>query len=171
MKTNIVETGIVLETKDDLAKVQIKQGKSCKGCAMGKLGMCRPGGAGMVLLVKNPLKAKEGDTVMIGLDKKTHTKGYFIVFILPMIILVISTVAGYLLSQKLQIQGLEVVTGFSGLAIAIYFSLKKINRMDKEVTMYIKRIVKDVPDFSWEVNYGAEGGDYLSGFAGNSKKN
>ncbi len=171
MKTNIVETGVVLETKGELAKVQINQGKSCKGCAMGKLGMCRPGGAGMVLMVKNPLNAKEGDTVMIGIDKKTHTKGYFIVFIFPLLILVVSTFAGYFLSQKLQTSGLEVLTGFVGLAIAIYFSLKKINRMDKEVTMYIKRIVKDVPDFSWEVNYGAEGGDYLSGFAGDSNKN
>ena len=37
--------------------------------------------------------------------------------------------------------------------------------MDKEVTMYIKRIVKDVPEFSWETNYSSEGSDYLSGFA------
>ncbi len=165
MKTNIVETGVVLETNGELALVQINQGKSCKGCAMGKLGMCRPGGAGMRLTVKNPLGAKVGETVMIGIDKKTHSKGYFIVFIFPLIILVVSTLAGYLLGQKLHALGLEVFTGFTGLAVAIYFSLKRIHKMDKEVTMYIKRIVKDVPEFSWETNYSSEGSDYLSGFA------
>ncbi|RMG72481.1 MAG: hypothetical protein D6710_04715 [Nitrospirae bacterium] len=170
MKTNVVETGFVLKTDGELATVQIKQGKSCKGCAMGKLGMCRPGGAGMRLKVKNPVKAEVGDTVMIGIDKKTHSKGYFIVFIFPLLILFISTIIGYYLSTWLELKGLEIITGFTGLGVSIFYSLNRIHRMDKEVTMYIKRIVQDVPEFSWEANYGAEGGDYLSGFAEKEKR-
>ncbi len=171
MKTNVVETGVVLETKGELATVQINQGKSCKGCAMGKLGMCRPGGAGMRLTVKNPLRAEVGDTVMIGIDKKTHSKGYFIVFIFPLLILVISTLIGYYISVRFELEGLEIITGFLGLGISIYYSLRKIQKMDRKVTMYIKRIVKDVPEFTWEVNYGAEGGDYLAGFKENERLN
>ncbi len=164
MKTNIVETGTVIHTEGGIARVRLGKGTSCKGCGMAKLGLCRPGGAGMLLEVENSVNARVGDVVTIGLKRETHIKGYFLAFILPLSMLVVSTIAGYVLAVYMGLKGAEVIAGFLGLAITLFFSLRRLNEMDRSERMYIKRIIKDVPDFSGEVNIGAEGGDYLKGF-------
>jgi sigma-E factor negative regulatory protein RseC len=161
MKTSVVETGKVYKTEGNIALVKIDQGTSCKGCGMGKLGLCKPGGAGMLLKVENTIGAKVGDTVTIGLEKKTHMKGYFIAFILPLVVLLFSSFIGYLLSLFTEMKGLDVVAGFTGLAVAVLYSLKRINKLDRETLMYIRRVVSDLQTFhQGKANYEAERGLY-----------
>lgn len=161
MKTSVVETGRVIETGNGIATVRIDKGESCKGCGMGKIGLCKPGGSGMVMEVENPLGANKGDTVMLGLDSSTHLKGYLFSFILPLIMLVISTFVGYILSGLTGIGGLEIISGFLGLSVTVFFSLRKMRKIDKSKRMYIRRVLRDSSNFMWEADYGAEGGDYL----------
>ncbi|NOZ25001.1 MAG: SoxR reducing system RseC family protein [Nitrospirae bacterium] len=162
---SIVETGRVVETRDGMAFVRIEQGRSCRGCGMAALGLCRPGGAGMLLKVENPAGAVKGDRVMIGLGKRVHLKGYFIIYILPVVMMMLGTIAGYLASGATGIGGLEAAGGFAGLAASLFFSLRKMQALDRAERMYIRRIVRDVPEFDSDaMTGGAEGADYLSGF-------
>ncbi len=163
MKTSIVETGVVIEREGTTAKVLLGKGTSCRGCAMAKLGMCRPGGANMIFTVDNTLNAEVGDTVMLGLKREVHWKGYFIAFILPLLIFVVSSLSGYLISLYTGLRGIDVLSGFVGLALAIAFSLGRLRKMDSTERMHIKRIVRDVAGTEG-VYQGAEGLDYLHGF-------
>lgn len=165
MKTNIVETGVVIERNGTTAKVLLGKGTSCRGCAMAKLGMCRPGGANMIFTVDNTINAEVGDTVMLGLKRDVHWKGYFIAFIMPLLIFIVASLTGYLISIYTGFMGVEVLSGFTGLALAIVFSLKKIKEMDSHERMHIKRVVREREEMS-EVYSGAEGIDYLKGFQG-----
>ncbi len=161
---SIVETGRVVETSDGIALVRIEQGRSCRGCGMAKLGLCRPGGAGMLIEVENPVGAVKGDRVMIGLGRRVHLKGYFIIYILPLFVMTLGTFAGYVASSATGIGWLEAAGGFSGLAASLAFSLRRMQALDRAERMYIRRIVRDVPEFDADAMPGAEGADYLAGF-------
>lgn len=163
MKTNIVETGVVIERNGTTAKVLLGKGTSCRGCAMAKLGMCRPGGANMIFTVDNTINAEVGDTVMLGLRKEVHLRGYFIAFIMPLLIFIVASLTGYLISIYTGLMGLEVLSGFTGLALAIGVSLKKIKVMDSTERMHIKRVVRDTEQLG-DTYSSAEGIDYLKGF-------
>ena len=108
MKTSIIETGRAIETRDGMAIVLIEQGRSSEGCGMGKLDLCKPGGAGMRFSVENGIGAVEGDRVRLGLEQKTQMKGYFLVYILPLLVLVLGAIAGYVISETSGFHGLEV---------------------------------------------------------------
>ncbi|NOY64511.1 MAG: SoxR reducing system RseC family protein [Nitrospirae bacterium] len=163
MKTNIVETGVVIEKNGTTAKVLLGKGTSCRGCAMAKLGMCRPGGANMIFTVDNTINAEVGDTVMLGLKREVHWKGYFIAFVLPLLVFVVASVTGYVISLYTGIEGIEVLSGFVGLAFAIIFSINRLKRMDSTERMHIKRVVRERQEMG-EFFSGAEGIDYLKGF-------
>jgi len=166
VKTPVIETGTVLRTDGDTALVITDRGSSCRGCGMGKLGLCRPGGSGMLLKVSNTLGAAGGDRVVVGLEQKIHFRGYFIAYLLPLLILVASTLSGYMASKLLGIGGLDIVAGLGGLTLTVIYSLKKMKNMDRQQRLHIKRIINDTGDFCWEENLGAEGRDYMARFSG-----
>lgn len=166
MKTPIVETGKVVKTENGLARVQIGEGSSCKGCGMAELGLCKPGGSGMLLEVMNGPGARKGDTVTIGLDQKTHLKGYFLAFILPLALLITGAAVGHLMTRLTGITGLDVIAGFLFLTVTTVFSLKGVQKLDRTRKMHVRKIIRDVPEFQWKEDYGAEGRDYLKGFSG-----
>lgn len=160
MKTNIVETGIVVEKGDGTARVLLGKGQSCRKCGLAKLGLCRPGGANMIFTVEDRPDVKVGDTVMLGLKKDVQRKGYVLGFILPLAGFVISAIPGYLISYFTGIGNLEVLTGFIGLSLSLLFSLKKLNKLDKTERMHIKRILST--DRRMEKTYlSQEGEEYL----------
>ncbi len=136
MKTSVVETARVLETDGNYATVMVEQGTSCKGCGMAKLGMCRPGGAGMVLKVRNPLNAGVGDRVKIGIDQRVHLKGYLLAFIIPLVCMFLGAIGGSLTGLK----GADVVGGFLFLGLSAYYCFRRLNSLDRNYRMYIKGI-------------------------------
>jgi positive regulator of sigma E activity len=160
MKTNIVETGIVIEKDGSTARVLLGKGQSCKGCGMAKMGLCRPGGANMIFTVEDNPEARVGDKVILGLRKDVHRKGYFIAYILPLIAFVISALAGYMISAHTGLQGLEVITGFIGLALSILYSLKRLQKMDQTERMHIRQVLREAMQ-SEEAGLSPEGIDYL----------
>jgi|Deesub1362B_J571_1020462.scaffolds.fasta_scaffold00078_9 positive regulator of sigma E activity len=164
MKTNIVETGIVIHTEKNLARIQLSRGSSCKGCGMAKIGLCRPGGSGMIIDVENPVNAKVADVVTLGIRKQIRVKGYFLAYILPLGVFVLSAIVGYWGSEVFGLKGIEVVSGFLGLTVALVFSLRRLKSMDRAEKLYIKRVVENLSYSSEEADIGTEGGDYLRGF-------
>ncbi len=163
MKTNIVETGVVIEKAGGTARVLLGKGQSCRKCGLAKLGLCRPGGANMIFTVEDRPDVRVGDTVMLGLKRDVHRKGYVLGFILPLVGFVMSAIPGYLISSATGISNLEVLTGFIGLSLSLLYSLKKLNKLDKTERMHIKRILSD--DRRVDVNYpNQEGEEYLRHF-------
>ncbi len=140
MKPSVIETGRVINIENDTAKVMIDKGESCKGCGIGKIGLCKPGGSGMIMEVKNLLGAEMGDRVQIGIDKGLHRKGYFILYILPLLSLFLGTVIGQIINNIFEVSSFEVILGFMFLCLSLVFSLKKIHRLDKTEKMFIKTI-------------------------------
>lgn len=145
MERSGLETGTVIETNGTMAKVRINKSKSCKECGKAQAGICGKSGEGMIMKAGNLLNAREGDRVTLGLEMKVHAKGYFLVFILPVLALFLFAYLGNEISGLTGIQGLDVILGISGLATAILFSLYKIKKLDSSAEMEITRIVNHSP--------------------------
>ena len=157
------ESGTVIETNGIVATVVINKSKSCNECGKAQAGICGKSGAGMVIKVKNPLKAVKGDMVTLEIEKKTQAKGYFLVFILPVLTLLAGSYAGHLLSQATGIKGLEVIIGISLLVLAIAYSLIKIHKLDKTADFYIASILN--PEQNLSLPSCSEETDYLAHFS------
>jgi sigma-E factor negative regulatory protein RseC len=138
---NIVETGTVIARGGDTVRVIIDKGESCRKCGNAALGLCKPGGAGMVLDVENGMGAEVGDVIKIGIDKDVQNRGYFLAFIVPLISLVLGTVIGHLLGGFFHTALPDAVVGFLFLGVSLYFSLGAINKMDRTERMHVKEIL------------------------------
>ncbi len=165
MKTNVVEYGTVVETKGALAKVILDKGTSCRKCGMAALGLCKPGGSGLMVEVDNPLGAKIGDRVKLGLKKQVHRKGYILAFILPLLGFVISALTGYIFSRAMGGPALEVPVGLIGLGGSIYVGLRKLKKMDNQEKLHIEKILAGQVDMDPEAYYNSESMDYLQRFS------
>jgi len=141
MQSSDIETGTVLKNEGSQAIVITNKHKSCKECGKAQAGVCGKSGSGMVLKVDNPLGAERGDTVELGLEKTAHVKGYFLAFILPVIVLFLAAYAGDVLSQLTGVRYLDVTAALTGLILAIIYSLGKIRELDKSTRLHITRIL------------------------------
>jgi len=141
MKPSVPERGIVIAVDGSMAKVMITGSEACRGCGQAKIGLCRSAGLNMVVIAKNVPGAKSGDMVVVGIDEKIRLRGYIFAFIIPLISLLAGTSIGLITSFYLSIKGLEVLSGFLGLAIGSYLSLKRLRRLDKEESLIIKSIL------------------------------
>jgi hypothetical protein len=70
-------------------------------------------------------------------------KGYFLVFILPVLSLFLFAYMGHAITGFTGIKDLDVIFGITGLAGAIMFSLFKIKKLDCSTEMEITRIVNE----------------------------
>lgn len=162
MQNSEIETGTVLKIEGTQALVITNKSKSCKECGKAQAGICGKSGSGMVLKVDNPLGAERGDTVELGLDKTAHMKGYFLAFILPVIVLFLAAYAGHVLSQITGVNYLDVTVGLTGLILAILYSSRKIRTLDKSTQLHITRILHGSSEYG--VGSCAEEIDYLHAF-------
>jgi sigma-E factor negative regulatory protein RseC len=143
MKPSIPEIGTVIRLQGDIATVMLKGGESCKGCGQAKIGLCKAGGTNMVLIAKNHIGAKIGDSVTVGIDKGTKTKGYFLAFIIPLLSLILGTLAGYVIGEHLSIPSLDVMAGFITLSFVSFFSFRRLKILDSSSSMVIKSVISN----------------------------
>ncbi len=143
MKPTVPETGTIIRLEGDNAVIRLKGGKSCKGCGMGKIGLCRAGDTSMLLTAKNAVRAGEGETVQVGLDRKTKIKGYFIIYLIPVFSLVAGTFAGFLLGENIGLRYLDTAGGFFALLTASFFSFRGLKELDANNYMVANRIIRD----------------------------
>lgn len=108
MKPTVPETGTIIRIEGGNAVIMMKGGKSCKGCGMSKIGLCRAGDTSMSLTAKNIVNAHVGDTVEGALDQGTKVKGYCMAYFIPVFSLLSGTLAGQLLGRHFTIQHLDV---------------------------------------------------------------
>ena len=143
MERSGLETGTVIETIGTRARVRINKSKSCKECGKAQAGICGKSGEGMIMEAGNNLNAGQGDRVTLGLVKNVHVKGYFLIFILPVLSLFLFAYMGHEITGFTGIKDLDVMLGITGLVITIVYSLHKIKKLDSSSEMEITRIVSE----------------------------
>ncbi|MBI5057732.1 MAG: SoxR reducing system RseC family protein [Nitrospirae bacterium] len=160
-----LETGTVLTTEGAGATVIINKSKSCNECGKAQAGICGKGGTGMIMKVLNPFGAERGDTVLLGLDKKTHIKIYLLTYVLPVIVLFISAASGHIISLSSGIKGLDAAAGFTGLIISLIYCINKVRKIDRTTQLYITGILREPPDCKEFIGASPEEKDYLAAFS------
>ncbi len=158
------ETATVLKIEGKSATVITNKSASCKECGKAQAGICGKKGSGIVLRVDNAMNARQGDTVELGLSRKTHVKGLFITFILPVLALMVFSYIGHVLSQYVEIKGLDAMAGITGLIISIVYFYKKIRKLDKSEQLHITKILSDRAEY--EIGSSSEEIDYYRAFHG-----
>jgi len=88
----IEETGIVTNTKDEIAKVLVQKRGGCEGCAA--QGICETTEGGMEIEALNPVGAQVGQTVKISIKPQTYLRGAIFVYGLPMVCFVAGIIIG-----------------------------------------------------------------------------
>ncbi|MBI4686814.1 MAG: SoxR reducing system RseC family protein [Nitrospirae bacterium] len=159
-----IETSTVISVEGKWAMVITNKSKACRECGKAQAGACGKGGAGMALKVRNPLGAKKGDIVMLGIEEKTRVKGYFFIFIMPVIVLFLSAFLGYLLSRYSSIKNLEAFFGFLGLVISIIYASKKTQELNRTSHLYITKILQGQELQNYNSGIDSEAMDYLTAF-------
>jgi len=143
MKPTVPETGIVIRLEDGNAVIMMKGGKSCKGCGMGKIGLCRAGDTSMLLTAKNTVNAGVGETVLVGLDQGTKIKGYLMAYLIPIFSLLAGAIAGHMLGEYFSIPSLDAIGGFLTLLIGSLFSFRRLRRLNDTHMMVANKIITD----------------------------
>lgn len=129
----IEETAHVVSVEGDNAWVETERRSSCgscsaKGCGTGALSKVL-GAKKQQMKVQNPVGAKAGDTVVLGIEEGVLLQGSIMVYILPLVLML----AGGLLGESLAPQwgsgpeGPSLLFGLLGLFAGFYW-LRVYNR-------------------------------------------
>ncbi len=141
MKASIPEDGTVIRIEGENAVVFIKGEKSCKGCGAAQMGLCKGGMSTLTLTVRNTAGAGVGDTVKVGFEQGVQARGYLLVYIFPLISLVAGAFAGNVIGKHLDIKQLDVILAFISLSVTVFYSFRRLKKLDSLSRMVIERIV------------------------------
>lgn len=133
------ETGKVIETEGNMAKVEVVQKEVCHKCPSESF--CRLATEGSrTIEVLNGMGAKAGQLVKIEISSGSILAGAFFVYIFPILALLI---AGSLAQWISSNQNMAIIAGISALVASflfVYFFDKKIAQ-SKKIIPVIKEIV------------------------------
>ncbi|WP_371371544.1 SoxR reducing system RseC family protein [Sporomusa aerivorans] len=90
------QEGIVLETAGGMAKVKASRHSDCENC-----GSC-PGNTAIVVDALNPVGAQRGQRVALEVKEVNMLKAAFIVYILPLVMILAGAFAGSFLANEQQ---------------------------------------------------------------------
>lgn len=133
------ETGFVVKTEKNIAKVKVDKKDECSKC-----GMCLfPQGANSIdFIADNKMGAKVGDSVVI--ERKTDAKflGAVLVFLIPLILIGVSAILGFLIIKS----DLSVLILSVTLIILWYVILSKIDKNLKKASSFRAIVVEIVKE-------------------------
>jgi sigma-E factor negative regulatory protein RseC len=129
----IEETAHVVETEGEYAWVETQRRSSCgscsaKGCGTGALSKVL-GRRSQRLRVRNPIDARPGDAVVLGIDEQALLRGSLAVYIVPLLAMLAGALLGEVLAPQWgsEPETLSLLLGLAGLA-AGFFWLHRYNR-------------------------------------------
>lgn len=128
MKPSIPDTGTVIKLDGARAVVRMKHEGSCRKCGAAAIGLCKAGQM-QVVTVGNPKRAQIGDNVKIGLAKDVQSLAYLLAFIIPAAALLAGIAGGYVLGVLADFPPLDIITGFTLMIVASFFSLRRLKRL------------------------------------------
>jgi positive regulator of sigma E activity len=79
----MTERGLVIDTSEEIAHVEVKKSKNCENCNACIIGEGRT----MIAEVDNSIKAKKGDYVLVEVSSREAIKSWLLVFGLPLLAL------------------------------------------------------------------------------------
>ncbi|MEL7660849.1 SoxR reducing system RseC family protein [Acetobacterium wieringae] len=131
------ETGIVIETSENKAKVKASRHGDCENC-----GVC-PGDNAMIVAVQNPLGAKVGQRVAFEIQEANMLMAAFVVYILPLLALLVGAISGGILGNQLgqHVLVFQIGGGIVCFVIAVVY-LKRYDRAVKKNDQLLPVITK-----------------------------
>lgn len=151
----IEERGRVIATEGEFALVEAQRESACGHCKV-------QSGCGTSLLsrfvgnrhnrlrVANPVDAKPGDSVVIGLNENALTGASVTLYLLPILALIAAAVAGQLLAHGIGLTSTEpasIVGGLLGLTAGLVLARRRANRLqgDRRQQAVILRLLEPRP--------------------------
>lgn len=136
MKPSIPDTGTVIRLEGENAVISMKGDGSCSKCGVAAQGLCK-GGLMQVLTVRNPARARIGDSVKIGLVQGAQFKGYLLAYVVPPAALVLGSLGGHFPGIYAGFPPLDIIAGFASLIAASFFSFRRLKRLDSSSSIEI----------------------------------
>jgi sigma-E factor negative regulatory protein RseC len=127
-----LESGEVMRVNKGTALVKTSRTEACKSCA--SKGSCHTSGQEMEVEAINLADAREGDTVVMSMQTASLLKISFLLYILPVLLLIIGAAAGNRLGAAYGINEsvMAAAGGFLLFLIAFIFIVRKGNRMARK---------------------------------------
>lgn len=129
----IEETGLVVEAKGENAWVETSRKTSCgsceaKGCGTGALSKVL-GRKSQRVQVKNPIDAKPGEQVVLGISESALIKGSLAVYLVPLLALLAGGLFGELMATQMQWgeEGTTIIFALIGLGLSLLW-LQRFNQ-------------------------------------------
>jgi sigma-E factor negative regulatory protein RseC len=131
------ETGIVIETRENKAKVKASRHGDCENC-----GVC-PGDNAMVVEVQNPIGARVGQRVAFEIQEANMLLAAFVVYILPLLAIFAGAISGGVLGDNLgqNVLVFQIGGGILFFAIAVVY-LKRYDHAVKKNDQLLPVITK-----------------------------
>lgn len=122
-----IEEGIILEIHGRTATVRINSAGACSHCKVG----CMERDGFMVTEAENPVGAKAGDTVSLGLDSKKALMASLVVFGFPLLALFVGVIITNLITERTgyQNQTLSIIVG----VVAFFLTFIPVKAYDKHL--------------------------------------
>ncbi|KAF5084915.1 SoxR reducing system RseC family protein [Acetobacterium wieringae] len=131
------ETGIVIETSENKAKVKASRHGDCENC-----GVC-PGDNAMVVEVQNLIGAKVGQRVAFEIQEANMLWAAFVVYLLPLLALFVGALGGGILGTNLgqPVLAFQIVGGSVFFTVAVIY-LKRYDQAVKKNDKLLPVITK-----------------------------
>lgn len=147
------QQGYIVEIIDEkTAKLKMQRHSACASC-----GKCATTSEkkDIIVEVDNKIGAKIGDRVLVNMDSVNVLKATAIVYAIPLIWLMIGTIATYFVIQTIGItNNIEVISGVVGLILMMvsFLLIKKKDNKYRESREYIPIITKVLVPTANEIN-------------------
>lgn len=146
----IEETAVVVQCQDNYAWVETERKTACGQCTLNK-------GCGTAVLSKllgnrisrvkalNPLAAKEGETVVVGLPEDVLLRGSVMVYLVPLVMMIVFALLGEGVAEKFALassEPLSIVFAIIGLLLSAVWIRRytgKINRDKRYQPVILRR--------------------------------
>ena len=120
-----METGTVIKENGPLVTVKLERKEACAKCKACTAGLETKD---MFLEAENLCDAKIGDIVSVSLEQSNFIKAVAIMYVIPLIGLLIGIGLGYMVSDQLNWQGVELISVLFGFVLmAITFLTIRAN--------------------------------------------
>jgi sigma-E factor negative regulatory protein RseC len=151
----IEQTAVVVSVQGDLAEVEGERQGACGGCAVD--GACATsviasyfGHRRPVLQAGNPIGARPGDRVIIGLPEGALLTASLLAYLAPLLSMIGAAIAGAQIADFLApsyVRGLSILAGLGGLIAALGW-LARLSRTGSLATRCRPRILRRVGEGS-----------------------
>lgn len=132
----MIQRGKVIKTQNNMAQAEIARSAACgDNCAT--CGLCHA--KNMTVLAENTAGAAEGDAVLISMSDKKVLGAAFLVYIIPVIMLIIGYIAGNAVFKS---ETGAILSGFVLMAAAFLIIMFIDKRAKNRYTPKIVKVIK-----------------------------